>query len=137
MSMIKYGFLAVAATLMMMPEASQAQTFTQRGTRNGAIAGAIIGGIVGANRDRPLAGAALGGLIGGAAGRAIGNSKDQRFFGGQFNNGRQFHHGVNHFQPLPIHRTVPHSFARPVYGGGFHGGGFHHGGFHGRPGFGW
>jgi hypothetical protein len=127
MNIVKYSFLAVAATFFIVPEI-QAQNYTQRGTRNGAIAGAIIGGLVGANNDRPLAGAAIGGLIGGATGRAIGTSKDNRFYGGhQGNFNRNFVpvnvHQRNHFNN-GFNRPVYHqSISHPVYGGGFHGGG--------------
>src|SRR6056297_2727388 len=128
MNMIKYGTLAVAAILMMVPDV-QAQNFTQRGTRNGAIAGAIIGGLVGGRRDRPIAGAAIGGLIGGVTGRAIGNAKDNRFYGRgyghNFQNVAPFHIQRSHHHGYGVHGSQSfygrQSVARPVYGGGFNG----------------
>lgn len=53
----------------------------QRGTVIGGLGGAAVGGIVGSQSGRGLEGAAIGAGLGALAGNAIGNSRDQRYYG--------------------------------------------------------
>jgi len=54
----------------------------QRGTVIGGLGGAAVGGIIGNQSGRGLEGAAIGAGLGALAGNAIGNSRDQRYYGG-------------------------------------------------------
>ncbi len=53
----------------------------QRGAVIGGLGGAAVGGIVGSQSGRGLEGAAIGAGLGALAGNAIGNSRDQRYYG--------------------------------------------------------
>ena len=143
MSNLKFGLVACAIVLFSLPSITNAQGFTQRGTRNGAIAGAIIGGIVGDQNNEALAGAAIGGLVGGVTGRAIGRSQDAQYWNG-YTHGSGYYNTSNvyYHQPAPAYygntyrvQYVPVVPVTPVYHGGYggrvyygRGGGYYGGG---------
>ena len=115
---IKIGLAVALAALVSVPSIASAQNFGNRGTRNGAIAGAIIGGIIGDQNNNAFTGAVIGGVVGGVAGRAVQNSRNSQFYGGNQIYGNRYGNSFGHYQP---HQSF------------YRGGGYGNSGFYSTP----
>ena len=146
MSSLKYGIVALAFALFIIPSVADAQNFQTLGRRRGAITGAILGAVIGDQNNEAFAGAAIGGLVGGTIGNVGGRNLDRQFAGGQpiYNyGGNQSYYRRPQYQQ--VYRPAPQVYhghgggygrpvySQPVYGRPVYGG---HGGHYGGGGFG-